>query len=407
MYVFTTRADTIMGVTFCAVAAEHPLALHAAKTNPALAAFLDECRRGSVIEADMATMEKKGMATGLYVAHPITGENIEVWVGNYVLMAYGDGAVMGVPGHDERDFAFAKKYGLPIKQVIAVPDEEFSTDAYQPWYADKDRGRCVFSGKYDGLAYAEAVDAVAADLAAKGLGEKKITFRLRDWGVSRQRYWGTPIPIIHCDACGAVPVPERDLPVVLPEDCVPDGGGNPLNKRPDFLNVPCPKCGKPGRRETDTLDTFVDSSWYYMRYTSPGADDDGRRAQRLLDADGPVHRRHRARDPAPALRPVLDQGDARPGTGEDRRAVHAAVHAGHAAQPHLLPAQRERRQGLFPAGQRDPDDRRAGPHRRRTPGRRHAPSRTAAWARWARPSRTASSRRTSSTNTARTRRGCM
>ena len=272
MYVFTTRPDTIMGVTFCAVAAEHPLALHAAKTNPELAAFLDECRRGSVIEADMATMEKKGMATGLYVAHPITGENIEVWVGNYVLMAYGDGAVMGVPGHDERDFAFAKKYGLPIKQVIAVPDEEFSTDAYQPWYADKDRGRCVFSGKYDGLAYAEAVDAVAADLAAKDLGEKKITFRLRDWGVSRQRYWGTPIPIIHCDACGAVPVPERDLPVVLPEDCVPDGGGNPLTKRPDFLNVPCPKCGKPGRRETDTLDTFVDSSWYYMRYTSPGAD---------------------------------------------------------------------------------------------------------------------------------------
>ncbi len=272
MYVFTTRADTIMGVTFCAVAAEHPLALQAAKTDHALAEFLDECRRGSVIEADMATMEKKGMATGLYVAHPITGESIEVWVGNYVLMAYGDGAVMGVPGHDERDFAFAKKYGLPIKQVIAVPDEEFSTDAYQPWYADKDRGRCVFSGKkYDGLAYAEAVDAVAADLAAKGLGEKKITFRLRDWGVSRQRYWGTPIPIIHCEACGAVPVPEADLPVVLPEDCVPDGGGNPLNKRPDFLNVPCPKCGKPGRRETDTLDTFVDSSWYYMRYTSPGA----------------------------------------------------------------------------------------------------------------------------------------
>ncbi len=271
MYVFTTRPDTIMGVTFCAVAAEHPLALHAAKTNPRLAVFLDECRRGSVIEADMATMEKKGMATGLYVSHPITGENIEVWVGNYVLMAYGDGAVMGVPGHDERDFEFAKKYGLPIKQVIAVPDEEFSTDAYQPWYADKDRGRCVFSGKYDGLAYADAVDAVAADLAAKGLGEKKITFRLRDWSVSRQRYWGTPIPIIHCEGCGPVPVPEADLPVVLPEDCVPDGGGNPLNKRPDFLNVACPKCGKPGRRETDTLDTFVDSSWYYMRYTCPDA----------------------------------------------------------------------------------------------------------------------------------------
>ena len=271
MYVFTTRADTIMGVTFCVVAAEHPLALHAAKSNPALAAFIDECRRGSVIEADMATMEKKGMATGLFVTHPLTGEKVEVWVGNYVLMAYGDGAVMGVPGHDERDFEFAKKHGLPIKQVIAVPGEAFSTDAYQPWYGDKERGRCIFSGKYDDLAYADAVAAVAADLAAKGLGEKKITFRLRDWSVSRQRYWGTPTPIIHCPDCGAVPVPEADLPVVLPEDCIPDGSGNPLNKRPDFLNVACPKCGKPGRRETDTLDTFFDSSWYYMRYASAGA----------------------------------------------------------------------------------------------------------------------------------------
>ncbi|MEO8345413.1 MAG: leucine--tRNA ligase [Betaproteobacteria bacterium] len=271
MYVFTTRADTIMGVTFCAVAAEHPLAALAAQSNPTIAAFIDECGHGSVIEADMATMEKKGTATGLFVDHPITGEKIEVWVGNYVLMAYGDGAVMGVPGHDERDFEFAKKYGLPIKQVIAVPNEEFSADAYQPWYADKERGRCVFSVKYDDLNHAEAVDAVAADLAAKGLGEKKITFRLRDWGISRQRYWGTPIPIIHCGVCGAVPVPERDLPVVLPEDCIPDGSGNPLNNRRDFLDVACPTCGKPAQRETDTMDTFVDSSWYYMRYTSPGA----------------------------------------------------------------------------------------------------------------------------------------
>jgi len=271
MYVFTTRPDTIMGVTFCAVAAEHPLALHAAKTNPALADFLSECRTGSVIEADLATMEKKGMRTGLFVTHPLTGEPVELWVGNYVLMIYGDGAVMGVPGHDERDFEFAKKYGLPIKQVIAVPGEEFLVDMWQPWYADKERGRCVFSGKFDDLPYADAVAAVAAELSARGLGEKKITYRLRDWSVSRQRYWGTPIPIIHCEGCGPVPVPEADLPVVLPEDCVPDGGGNPLNKRADFLNVPCPKCGKPGRRETDTLDTFVDSSWYYMRYTSPDA----------------------------------------------------------------------------------------------------------------------------------------
>jgi leucyl-tRNA synthetase len=271
MYVFTTRADTIMGVTFCAVAAEHPLALLAAKTNPALAAFIDECRHGSVIEADLATMEKKGMPTGLAVEHPLTGEKVDVWVGNYVLMGYGDGAVMGVPAHDERDFAFAKKYGLAIRQVVAVDGEAFSTDAWQPWYEDKQRGRCVHSGKYDGLAYKAAVDAIAADLAAKGLGEKKVTFRLRDWGVSRQRYWGTPIPIIHCPACGPVPVPDRDLPVVLPEDCVPDGSGSPLAKREDFLAVACPTCGAPARRESDTLDTFVDSSWYYMRYTCPDA----------------------------------------------------------------------------------------------------------------------------------------
>ena len=271
MYVFTTRADTIMGVTFCAVAAEHPIALHAARSNPELAAFVDECRRGSVMEADLATMEKKGMPTGLCVRHPLTGEPVDVWVGNYVLMSYGDGAVMGVPAHDERDFAFAKKYGLPIRQVIAVADESFSTDAWQPWYADKERGRCVFSGKYDELRYGEAVDAIAADLAAKGLGEKKITYRLRDWGISRQRYWGTPIPIVHCPACGDVPVPCEELPVVLPEDCVPDGGGNPLARRADFVNTRCPKCGAAAKRETDTMDTFVDSSWYYMRYACPDA----------------------------------------------------------------------------------------------------------------------------------------
>ena len=271
MYVFTTRADTIMGVTFCAVAAEHPLAAQAAKRDPALAAFIDECKRGSVMEAELALMDKKGMPTGLFVTHPLTGETVEVWVGNYVLMAYGDGAVMGVPAHDERDFAFAKKYGLAIKQVVAVDGETFSTDAFQPWYEDKTRGYCVNSGPYDGLRYEEAVDAIARDLAAKGLGEKQTTYRLRDWGISRQRYWGTPIPIVHCDRCGEVPVPDKDLPVVLPEDCVPDGTGNPLTKREDFLHVACPKCGAAARRETDTMDTFVDSSWYYMRYTCPDA----------------------------------------------------------------------------------------------------------------------------------------
>jgi len=271
LWVFTTRADTIMGVTFCAVAAEHPLAAHAARSKTEVAAFVEECKRGTVIEAELATMQKKGISTGLFVTHPLSGEKIELWVANYVLMAYGDGALMGVPGHDARDFEFAKKYGLPIKQVIAVPGKAFSTDALQPWYEDKEHGICVNSGKYDGLAYREAVEAVAADLATKGLGEKRTTYRLRDWGVSRQRYWGTPIPIIHCPTCGDVPVPESDLPVVLPEDCVPDGSGNPLAKRADFLNVPCPRCGQPAKRETDTLDTFVDSSWYYMRYACPGA----------------------------------------------------------------------------------------------------------------------------------------
>ncbi|HYQ99397.1 MAG TPA: leucine--tRNA ligase [Casimicrobiaceae bacterium] len=271
MYVFTTRADTIMGVTFCAIAPEHPLATHAAKSDPALAAFIDECRLGTVTEADLATMEKKGMRTGLSVTHPLTGEKVELWVGNYVLLAYGDGAVMGVPAHDERDFAFALKYGLPIRQVVAIDGETFSTEAWQPWYEDKARGRCVHSGKYDGLAYEAAVDAIAADLAAKGLGEKRITYRLRDWGISRQRYWGTPIPIVHCPLCGDVPVPEKDLPVVLPEDCVPDGSGNPLAKRMDFVDTTCPRCGQPAKRETDTMDTFVDSSWYYMRYACPDA----------------------------------------------------------------------------------------------------------------------------------------
>jgi leucyl-tRNA synthetase len=278
MWVFTTRADTIMGVTFAAVAPEHPLATHAAQSNPELAAFIAECKKGSVIEADMATMEKKGMPTGLHVIHPLTGQQVEVWVGNYVLITYGDGAVMGVPGHDERDFAFAKKYNLPIKQVVAVDDKPYSTDAWQDWYADKENGRTVNSGVYDGLSYQAAVESVAADLAGLGMGEKKVTYRLRDWGISRQRYWGTPIPIIHCDHCGDVPVPEKDLPVVLPEDCVPDGSGNPLNKHEKFLHVDCPKCGAPARRETDTMDTFVDSSWYYMRYCSPGSND------RMVDA---------------------------------------------------------------------------------------------------------------------------
>ena len=266
LWVFTTRVDTLMGVTFCAVAAEHPLATHAAKNNPELAAFVAECKQGSVMEAELATMEKRGMPTGIFVAHPLTGEKLEVWVGNYVLMAYGEGAVMAVPAHDERDFAFAKKYALAIRQVIAVPGKTYSQDAWEHWYADKERGVCVNSGKYDGLGFEAAVAAIAVDLKAKDLGDLQVTYRLRDWGISRQRYWGCPIPLIHCPSCGVVPVPDEQLPVVLPEDCVPDGSGNPLAKRADFVECTCPKCGKPARRETDTMDTFVDSSWYYARY---------------------------------------------------------------------------------------------------------------------------------------------
>ena len=269
MYVFTTRADTIMGVTFCAVAPEHSLALHAAAANPKLAAFLEECKEGGTTEAELAVKDKVGMPTGLHVTHPLTGAQVAVWVGNYVLMSYGDGAVMGVPAHDERDFAFALKYQLPITQVVALKDQSFSDQAWQEWYATKD-GVCVNSGELDGLSFKAAVSKVADLLQAKGLGEKKITWRLRDWGVSRQRYWGTPIPIIHCDEHGAVPVPEKDLPVVLPQDCIPDGSGNPLHKHEGFhAGVACPTCGKPARRETDTMDTFVDSSWYFMRYCDP------------------------------------------------------------------------------------------------------------------------------------------
>ena len=272
LWVFTTRADTIMGVTFCAVAAEHPLAAYAAARDPRVAAFVDECKRGGVAEADLATMDKKGMATGIFVSHPLSGEQVEVWIGNYVLMSYGDGAVMAVPAHDERDFAFAKKYGLSIKQVIAVPGETFSLDGWQEWYADKQRGACVNSGKYDGLACAEAIDAIAADLSARGLGEKKVQFRLRDWGISRQRYWGCPIPIIHCPSCGAVPVPDADLPVVLPENVTITGAGSPLGRMPEFYQCTCPKCGQPARRETDTMDTFVESSWYFLRFCCPDND---------------------------------------------------------------------------------------------------------------------------------------
>jgi len=273
--VYTTRPDTLMGATYVAVAAEHPLATQAAEGNPDLQAFIAECKAGSVAEADMATMEKKGLPTGLFVVHPLTGAKLPVWVANYVLWGYGEGAVMAVPGHDERDFAFANKYQLPIAQVItkADGDNDFEPTVWKEWYGAKDESVVtVNSGKYDNLGYAAAFDAIVADLAAQQHGTKKTQYRLRDWGISRQRYWGCPIPIIHCAACGDVPVPEDQLPVVLPENVVPDGAGSPLAKMPEFYETSCPKCGGAARRETDTMDTFVESSWYYARYASPQCD---------------------------------------------------------------------------------------------------------------------------------------
>ena len=267
--VFTTRADTLFGATFMAVAAEHPVALAAARANRALAGFIEECRRGSIIEADLATQEKKGMPTGLHVLHPFTNEPLEVWVANYVVMAYGEGAVMGVPAHDERDFEFALKNRLAVVTVVRSASGAYE-EVRAPWNpAYAEYGVTVNSGEFSGLTFGEAVETIAAALERKGLGRKRVQFRLRDWGISRQRYWGCPIPIIHCGACGEVPVPEEQLPVVLPEDLVPDGSGNPLAKSPAFYECRCPRCGKAARRETDTMDTFVDSSWYFMRYACP------------------------------------------------------------------------------------------------------------------------------------------
>ena len=276
--VFTTRPDTLMGVTYVSVAAEHPLAKHAAATNPALQSFIEACKKGSVAEADLAKAEKMGMDTGLTVTHPLTGQQVPVWVANYVLMSYGSGAVMAVPAHDERDFEFANKYQLPIKQVIDLKEElkqgqQFDATTWQDWYGDKQNGVAINSGELDGLNFKQAFDKILTQLEPKGLGKKTINYRLRDWGVSRQRYWGCPIPVINCADCGTVPVPESQLPVVLPLDVVPDGRGNPLNNLTSFTDVNCPCCGKPAKRETDTFDTFVESSWYYARFASPNYTD--------------------------------------------------------------------------------------------------------------------------------------
>jgi leucyl-tRNA synthetase len=258
--VYTTRPDTLMGATYVAVAAEHALATLAAQNNPALADFIAECKRGSVAEADVATAEKKGMPTGLFVTHPLNGEQLPVWVANYVLASYGEGAVMAVPAHDERDFEFAGKYGLPIKAVIKHADIDTLPMT--------EHGILFDSGEFNGLDFDAASAAIAAALSAKNLGKRRTQYRLRDWGVSRQRYWGCPIPIIHCPSCGEVPVPAEQLPVVLPEDVVMDGVGSPIKKDPHFYETTCPSCNGKATRETDTLDTFFESSWYFARYAS-------------------------------------------------------------------------------------------------------------------------------------------
>ena len=286
--VFTTRPDTLMGVTFVSIAGEHPLAIAAAKRNPQLAAFLAELKQGGVSEAELETQEKRGMDTGLRAIHPLSGEQVPVWVANFVLMGYGTGAVMAVPGHDQRDFEFAHTYGLPIKQVIAIrtplpphlaPQFAYDPGEWKDWYADKSdpAAMCVNSGEIDGMNYRRAFDFFAEKLEREGLGARRVNFRLRDWGVSRQRYWGCPIPVVYCDACGAVPVPEDQLPVLLPED-VEDAFASgdvhsPIKSDPQWRRTTCPQCGKPAERETDTFDTFMESSWYYARYTSPGAND--------------------------------------------------------------------------------------------------------------------------------------
>ena len=274
LLVYTTRPDTLYGVTYIALAAEHPLAARAAEDDPVLAAFIDECRRNDAAEATLETMEKRGMPLGISAVHPLTGEDVPLWVANFVLMGYGTGAVMAVPGHDARDWAFAKQHDLPIRQVIAPADGR-KVDIDEAVFVDK--GVLVNSGPYDGMDFAAAFKAIADHFEDTGRGNRQVNYRLRDWGVSRQRYWGTPIPIVYCDDCGALPVPEDQLPVILPEDVEFTGLGSPLKAMPEFYETTCPRCGAAARRETDTFDTFVESSWYFARYACPD------NADRMLD----------------------------------------------------------------------------------------------------------------------------
>ena len=274
--VYTTRPDTLMGVTYLAIALQHPMARTAAKGNPELAAFIESQSNIKVAEADMATMEKVGMATGLKATHPLTGEELPIWAANFVLMTYGSGAVMSVPGHDQRDWEFATRYGLPITQVVA-PTHDQTCDLSVAAFTEK--GVLINSGELDGLDFQQAFSTIADRLQAEGKGKRSVNFRLRDWGVSRQRYWGAPIPIINCDSCGAVAVPAEDLPVVLPTDIKFAGENSPLKQMPEFYETRCPSCGKDATRETDTFDTFMESSWYYARYACANND------QTMLDAE--------------------------------------------------------------------------------------------------------------------------
>ncbi len=267
--IFTTRPDTLMGVTYMAVAAEHPVAQQAAEMNPQLAEFIKQCTQTGTAEATIETMEKVGMDTGFKAVHPIMGEEVPIWVANFVLMSYGSGAVMSVPAHDQRDFEFAQKYDLPIKQVI-IPEGGSVAEHLDEAFVEK--GVLINSDQFNGLTSQQAFDAIATHLVDKQQGQRQTHFRLRDWGVSRQRYWGCPIPMIDCPDCGTVPVPEQDLPVKLPEDVVLEGTGSPIKKDPNFYNVTCPQCGQAAKRETDTFDTFVESSWYYARYACPDTD---------------------------------------------------------------------------------------------------------------------------------------
>jgi len=266
--VYTTRPDTLMGVTYLAVAPQHPIAQKAAANNPELNTFIDACQQVKVAEAEMAKMEKRGMDTGYTAQHPLTGEEIPIWVANFVLMEYGSGAVMSVPGHDQRDWEFATKYQLPIRQVIEAsrPEDDITEAAITA------KNTLMNSGEFNGLSFVEGFDAIAKALGEKGLGQRQVNYRLRDWGVSRQRYWGCPIPIIHCPQCGPVPVPEADLPVELPTDVQFDGVGSPIKAMPAWSNVACPECGGAAERETDTFDTFMESSWYYARFMSSNAE---------------------------------------------------------------------------------------------------------------------------------------